>query len=55
MNTVLKEMHVDYPNSFNATENKFEFAVAFLQIDPYQIVPNDPRITKINMRKVDMV
>ena len=55
VNTVLKDMYLDYPTVFNAAENNFEFAVAFLQIKPYKIVPNDPRISKINMRTVEMV
>lgn len=55
VNTVLKDMYVDYPEKLNAAENRFEFSVAFLSINPYKIVPNDPRITKINMRTVEMV
>ena len=44
VNTVLKEMYKDFPEPFNARENKFEFAIAFLQIRPYRYKAHDPRI-----------
>ena len=32
VNTVLKDMYLDYDKPFNATENRFELGVAFLSI-----------------------
>ena len=47
-------MYADFPEPFNATENKFEFGVAFMQIRPYRYRAHDPRIGQINMRMVQM-
>ena len=44
VNTVLKDMHVDYPKPIYADENRFEFAIAFLSILPYKFKAHDPRI-----------
>ena len=54
VNTVLKDMYVDYNEPFNATDNNFEFGVAFLSIRPYKFVELDPRYVQIDMRRVDM-
>ena len=54
VNTVLKDMYLDYPEPFNATENLFEFAVGFLSIRPYRYVQYDPRYGNIHFRQVDM-
>ena len=44
VNTVLKDMNVDYPEPFDAQVNRFEFAVGFLSIRPYRFEGHDPRI-----------
>ena len=44
VNTVLKDMYTDYPEPFDAAENRFEFAVSFLSIRPYRFKSHDPRI-----------
>ena len=44
VNTVLKDMYNDYPEPFDAAENRFEFAVGFLSIRPYKFKSHDPRI-----------
>ena len=54
VNTVLKDMHADYPDPIYANETNFEFAVTFLSILPYKFVKHDPRIGHINMRRVEM-
>ena len=54
VNTVLKDMYVDYNAPFNATENNFEFSVAFLSIRPYKFIEVDPRFVQIEMRRIDM-
>ena len=46
VNTVLKDMYFDYDAPFNATENNFEFSVAYLSIAPYRFVEPDPRIAQ---------
>ena len=46
VNNVLKDMYLDYRTPFNATENNFEFSVAYLSIAPYRFVEPDPRIAK---------
>ena len=47
-------MYKEYPESFNAQENKFEIAIGFLQIRPYKYKVHDPRIGQINIRMVEM-
>ena len=54
VNTVLKDMHQDYPEPFVASDNRFEFAVAFLSVLPYRFKAHDPRIGQMNMRMVEM-
>ena len=53
VNTVLKDMYLDYETPFNATDNNFEFSVAFLSIEPYKFVEPDPRIAQIYMSQID--
>ena len=54
VNTVLKDMYVDYNEPFNATTNNFEFSVAYLSIRPYKFVEFNPRFGHIEMRRIDM-
>ena len=53
VNTVLKDMYLDYSEPFNATENNFEFGVAYLSIKPYRFVELDPRIARIGMGRYE--
>ena len=53
VNTVLKDMWLDYSVPFNATENHFEFAIAYLSIRPYKFVEPDPRMGIFEMRRVE--
>ena len=47
-------MYLDYEEPFIATENRFEFALGFLQMRPWMFVDHDPRIGQVNMRRVEM-
>ena len=53
VNTVMKDMFTEYPEPFWANENRFELAVTFLSIRPYRFVEYDPRLGKLNMRRVE--
>ena len=53
VNTVLKDMLLDYDKPFNATEKNFEFGVAYASINPYRFVELDPRIARISMSRND--
>ena len=43
VNTVLKQLHEEYPEPFEASPNRFDFAFSFLSIKPYKFVQYDPR------------
>ena len=49
----MKDMYTEYPEPFWASENRFELAVTFLSIRPYRFVEYDPRLGKLNMRRVE--
>lgn len=53
-NEVLKDMYLDYDEPFNAIDNRFEYAFAFLSILPYKYVAHDERIGHIAMRSVEL-